>query len=169
MLVVKHSGSNCPYLKGKLKCRLSGFQTEKVHWNRASANLQFGFFHSPVLSPPFKKGRFWFLTFSFWIQSCSHSSRAHWSVHFLGSLQSYVSLWKWSFLLSMSDSYICRLWKRMLGQFISVLLWQRWFWKNSDRNGERLQQQSLLWSLNMIQINVLTPTLQPLQHIHTFQ
>lgn len=61
-LVVKHPGSNCLYLKGKLKCRLSGFQVDKVHWNRASANLQFGLFHFPVLPPPFKNGRFWVLT-----------------------------------------------------------------------------------------------------------
>ena len=61
-LVVKHPGSNCLYLKGRLKRRLSGFQTDKVHWNRASANLQFGFFHSLVLSLPLSKKE----GFGFW-------------------------------------------------------------------------------------------------------
>lgn len=116
-LVVKHPGSNCLYLKGTLRCRLLGFQINKVHWNRASANLQFGFFHSPVL-PPLSKME----GFGFWPQN-------------------------WSFLLSLSNSYICRLWKRILGQFISVSLWQRWFWKNSDmldRKGGAITTKSFI-------------------------
>lgn len=74
--LVKHPGSKCLYLKGKLKCRLSGFQTDKVHWNRARANLQFGFFHSLVPPSSFKEGKFWVLTFWFQIQSYSHFSWA---------------------------------------------------------------------------------------------